>query len=90
MPYAALLSDIHGNLEAPGAVVGEGRARGVDRLGLPGLYRRFYGAIPLASLHAVQELNDEVVLGNHDAAAIGQTDLPYFNPDARQSAEWTA
>jgi len=41
-------------------------------------------------LHAVQELNDEVVLGNHDAAAIGQTDLPYFNPDARQSAEWTA
>jgi len=49
-----------------------------------------YGAIPQASLHAVQELTDEVVLGNHDAAAIGQTDLPYFNPDARQSAEWTA
>ncbi len=49
-----------------------------------------YGAIPQASLHAVQELNDEVVLGNHDAAAIGQTDLAYFNPDARQAAEWTA
>ena len=49
-----------------------------------------YGAIPQTSLHAVQELNDEVVLGNHDAAAIGQTDLAYFNPDARPAAEWTA
>lgn len=49
-----------------------------------------YGANPQASLHPVQELTDEVVLGNHDAAAIGQTDLAYFNPDARQAAEWTA
>ena len=41
-------------------------------------------------MHPVQELTDEVVLGNHDAAAIGQTDLAYFNPDARRAAEWTA
>ena len=49
-----------------------------------------YGANPKACLHAVQELSDEVVLGNHDAATIGQTDLAYFNPYARRAAEWTA
>ena len=48
-----------------------------------------YGANPQACLHAVQELSDEVVLGNHDAAAIGQTDLANFNPHARRAAEWT-
>ena len=86
MPYAALLSDIHGNLEAPGAVVSEGRARGDDAWVCLG-YIVGYGANPRASLHAVQELTDEVVLGDHDAAAIGQTDLAYFNPDARRAAE---
>lgn len=89
MPCAALLSDIHGNLEALGAVVGEGRARGFDALVYLG-YIVGYGANPQARLHPVQELTDEVVLGNHDAAAIGQTDLAYFNPDARRAAEWTA
>ncbi len=56
---------------------------------LPGVFVG-YGANPLASLHALQELTDEVVLGYHDAAAIGQTDLAYFNPDARPAAELTA
>jgi diadenosine tetraphosphatase ApaH/serine/threonine PP2A family protein phosphatase len=85
----ALLSDIHGNLEALGAVVGEGRARGVDAWVCLGDIVG-YGANPQACLHAVQELTDEVVLGNHDAAAIGQTDLANFNPHARRAAEWTA
>ena len=78
-----------GIFEALGAVVGEGRARGFDGLVYLG-YIVGYGANPQASLHPVQELTDEVVLGNHDAAAIGQTDLAYFNPDARRAAEWTA
>ena len=85
----ALLSDIHGNLEALGAVVCEGRARGVDAWVCLGDIVG-YGANPKACLHAVQELSDEVVLGNHDAAAIGQTDLAYLNPYARRAAEWTA
>ena len=38
----------------------------------------------------MQQLTDAVILGNHDAAAIGQTDLAFFNPDARRAAEWTA
>jgi hypothetical protein len=28
--------------------------------------------------------------GNHDVAAIGQTDLAYLNRYARRAAEWTA
>jgi predicted phosphodiesterase len=83
----SLLSDIHGNIEALGAVVCEG-TRGVDAWVCLGDIVS-YGANPQACLHAVQELTDEVVLGNHDAAAIGQTDLANFNPHARRAAEWT-
>ena len=85
----ALLSDIHGNLEALGAVVGEGHERGVDAWVCVGDIDG-YGVNPRTCLHAVQELTDEVVDGNHDAAAIGQTDLAYFNSYARRAAEWTA
>ena len=85
----AVLSDIHANREALDAVIDTGRAHGVDAwLCLGDIVG--YGADPQACLHRVQELTDAVILGNHDAAAVGLQDLAYFNPYARRAAEWTA
>ena len=73
----AVLSDIHGNREALAA----GRTRGVDAwLCLGDIVG--YGADPRACL-------DAVLLGNHDAAAVGLQDLENFNPYERRAAEWT-
>lgn len=84
----AVLSDIHANLEALDAVLDAGRARCVDAwLCLGDIVG--YGADPHACLELVRDLTDQVVLGNHDAAAIGLQDLAYFNPYARRAAEWT-
>ncbi|MFO7623042.1 MAG: metallophosphoesterase family protein, partial [Anaerolineales bacterium] len=33
--------------------------------------------------------NLECLLGNHDAAALGQIDVDNFNPDARTAIQWT-
>lgn len=84
----ALLSDIHANREALEAVISTGRARGVEAWICLGDIVG-YGAEPQACLNKVRELTDEAVLGNHDAAAIGQMNLAYFNPYARQAIEWT-
>ncbi|MEE3260038.1 MAG: metallophosphoesterase family protein [Candidatus Latescibacterota bacterium] len=85
----AVLSDIHANREALYAVIDTGRAHGVDAwLCLGDIVG--YGADPQACLHRVRELTDAVILGNHDAAAVGLQDLAYFNPHARRAAEWTA
>jgi len=85
----AVLSDIHGNREALAAVIAAGRTRGVDAwLCLGDIVG--YGADPRACLDAVRELTDAVLLGNHDAAAVGLQDLENFNLYARRAAEWTA
>jgi diadenosine tetraphosphatase ApaH/serine/threonine PP2A family protein phosphatase len=49
-----------------------------------------YGADPSAVISRLQEVGASVVLGNHDAAAIGSlVDLAYFNAFARSAALWT-
>ena len=73
----ALLSDIHANLEALDAILNEGRFRGVESWICLGDIIG-YGADPRACLDSVQQLTDAVILGNHDAAAIGQTDLGFL------------
>jgi len=84
-----LLSDIHANLEALDATLEVGTQRGVeawvclgDTVG--------YGADPNACLKKVQNKCTVVLLGNHDAAAVGSIDFGFFNPVARRAAQWTA
>jgi diadenosine tetraphosphatase ApaH/serine/threonine PP2A family protein phosphatase len=83
----AILSDIHGNLEALRAVLADCRdvADGVlclgDTVG--------YGADPLACVDLVAERAHAVVGGNHDHAVAGRVDLQWFNRYARAAAEWT-
>lgn len=84
----AIVSDIHGNLEALEAVLADlesVRPASVVCLGdFVG-----YGASPNECIDRLRPRIEGAVLGNHDAAAIGRLRLAYFNADAAQAAVWT-
>ncbi len=87
MKYA-ILSDIHGNLEALQAVLAEARRREVsDYICLGDIVG--YGADPVATLELTRELNPRIVLGNHDAITCDRADIASLVPSARRSALWT-
>jgi diadenosine tetraphosphatase ApaH/serine/threonine PP2A family protein phosphatase len=83
----AILSDIHGNLEALRAVLQDcaGRVDAVlclgDTVG--------YGADPLACVELIAERAQVIVGGNHEHAVAGRLGLGWFNRYARAAAEWT-
>ncbi len=82
-----VISDIHGNLNALEAVLKDaGRYEKVWCLGdIVG-----YGPDPnecVATVKALPELT--CLLGNHDAAVLGQIALQAFNQDAQTSLSWT-
>jgi diadenosine tetraphosphatase ApaH/serine/threonine PP2A family protein phosphatase len=85
----AILSDIHSNLEALEAVLEDIAGQGVDDLLCLGDLVG-YGANPNECVHRIRGLISHVVVGNHDSAAVGQTDVSYFNPHARRAVSWTA
>ncbi|MBN2372242.1 metallophosphoesterase family protein [bacterium] len=49
-----------------------------------------YGANPRECLAEVRRIAHVSLTGNHDHAAIGLTDITYFNPYAREAVLWTA
>jgi diadenosine tetraphosphatase ApaH/serine/threonine PP2A family protein phosphatase len=83
----AILSDIHGNLEALRAVLADcaDEVDGVlclgDTVG--------YGADPLACVDLVAERAEASVAGNHEYAVGGRLRMTWFNHYARAAAEWT-
>jgi len=84
----ALISDIHGNLQALDAVLEAIDDLDVDRLYCLGDIVG-YGAKPGECIQRIREVCQVVLLGNHDAAAVGRTPADYFNPIARAAIEWT-
>jgi diadenosine tetraphosphatase ApaH/serine/threonine PP2A family protein phosphatase len=86
----AVLSDVHGNLEAFRACLDNARARGADRIVLLGDLVG-YGADPVAVLDiAMAEVADGAlaVLGNHDEAVV--SDAPSrMNEMAAAAIAWT-
>ncbi len=84
----ALLADIHGNLEALRAVLGE-----IDRAAPDGVFCLGdvvgYGANPKECLAEIRRRNIEIIAGNHDFAVAGKTGLDYFNAEAQESVLWT-
>tara|TARA_Y100001960_G_C14694941_1_gene838503 strand:+ start:522 stop:1238 length:717 start_codon:yes stop_codon:yes gene_type:complete len=84
----AILSDIHGNLEAFEAMHAAIQQRGVERWVFLGNVVG-YGADPQACLTLMRQLSECSIKGNHDAAVAGQEDLAYFNSFAREAVEWT-
>jgi diadenosine tetraphosphatase ApaH/serine/threonine PP2A family protein phosphatase len=86
----ALFADIHGNLEAVTACLAHARALGADQHAFLGDLVG-YGADPAAVLDLIGEYAAEgavVVLGNHDAAALGISSGG-MNAHAQAAIDWT-
>jgi diadenosine tetraphosphatase ApaH/serine/threonine PP2A family protein phosphatase len=82
----ALLSDIHGNLDALSAVLARVPAEdGLLCLGdVVG-----YGPQPNECIAAIRARATVCILGNHDVAAVDGYGLEYFNPNARLAMAYT-
>ena len=82
----AVLSDIHSNLVALDAVLAHlGSVDAIWQLGdVVG-----YGPDPDGVVARLGEVGAVGVRGNHDAAAVGGSEIEWFNPDARAAIEWT-
>jgi len=83
----AVLSDIHGNLEALEAVLADAAPRTDALLCLGDLVG--YGADPVACVEIVAERAQSITCGNHEHGVAGLLALDWFNPHARAAAEWT-
>lgn len=82
----ALISDIHGNLEALTAVLEDIDNQGVDALYCLGDVVG-YGPNPCECLSTIRDRCAKVILGNHDQGALFDPDG--FNVGAERALRWT-
>jgi len=84
----AVLSDIHGNVQALEAVLTQ-----VDDLGCEHVFclgdTVGYGASPNECLELLRDRGARCLMGNHDAAVAGMIKPVCFNPSARAGIEYT-
>ncbi len=86
---AAILADIHSNIEALQAVLSDAANRGdVDEVWALGDVVG-YGPDPVECIALLDGYEYTCVAGNHDWAAIGKIDATLFNPYAEAAARWT-
>lgn len=84
----AVLADVHANLEALEAVLGEVARCRVDRIiGLGDFVG--YHANPNECLDLLRKSGMEAVAGNHDLVAVGRATADLFSRRARQAIDWT-
>jgi diadenosine tetraphosphatase ApaH/serine/threonine PP2A family protein phosphatase len=83
----AIVSDIHGNLEALDAVLADATGRADAILCLGDVVG--YGADPGACVERLAVRAQVITAGNHEHGVTGLLDLDWFNPYARAAAEWT-
>lgn len=88
MPPIAVISDIHGNLEALEAVLQDIAAAGIDQIHSLG-DNIGYGPDPETVLQRLLARGIPSVLGNHELAVVNPAELDWFNPVARQSLRKT-
>src|SRR2546423_645338 len=84
----AVISDIHANLPALEAVLGEIEDISPDELWCLGDVVG-YGAQPDACTESVREACDTCLVGNHDLAVLGQLDVESFSAAAADAVRWT-
>ncbi|MBU0502005.1 MAG: metallophosphatase family protein [Candidatus Margulisbacteria bacterium] len=81
----AIISDIHGNLEALEAVLAALRVDKTICLGdVVG-----YGPNPNECLEKLRSLGIPALAGNHEKALLGEVDTKWFNPRAKAAIDWT-
>ncbi len=83
-----LISDVHANLEALEAVLKDLRKRKPDAIFFLGDVVG-YGPNPNECLEILRGNCKVLLAGNHDWAAIGRTDIDYFNEYAKAAVLWT-
>jgi predicted phosphodiesterase len=88
MPTRAIISDIHGNIEALEAVLEDISARGIGEIYCLGDVVG-YGPNPRECLQRVMQRCRVILKGNHEEAILNQ-DAESFNPRARRAIVWTA
>lgn len=85
---AAILSDIHSNLEALQIVIRDIKRRRIKSIFCLGDLVG-YGANPNECVEITMKEAKIVVAGNHDWAALEKTDISTFNPVAADAIRWT-
>jgi len=84
----AIVSDIHGNLDALEVVLADIDRRRISSVACLGDFVG-YGALPNECIETLRPRIELAVAGNHDLAACGRLMLNYFNIDAATAARWT-
>lgn len=82
-----IISDVHSNIEALEAVLGELDALGIDELICLGDIVG-YGPNPNECCTMLRERKCISIAGNHDEAAAKDSGIDYFSPLAREALEW--
>ena len=84
----AVISDIHGNVEALQAVLSDIDGQKVDHVICLGDVVGYYPD-PARCIELVQSRTDHCIAGNHDYASIGRIDTRNFTYYAFIAMEWT-
>jgi predicted phosphodiesterase len=84
----AIISDIHGNIEALKSVFKDIESKSIDTIMCAGDIVGYY-ADPEECVRMVKERVKYAVVGNHDYAAIGKVDTRNFTFYAYAAMEWT-
>ncbi len=84
----AIISDIHGNLDAFRQVLNDIDASGIDAVVCLG-DNVGYGPEPEQVIRQVRNRNIPCVMGNHEQAVLDRGYLDWFNPAARKSLQKT-
>jgi predicted phosphodiesterase len=85
----AVISDVHGNYHALGAVLADIESERVDAVWCLG-DTVGYGPRPNECCEAVAERTAVCLVGNHDLVVLGELNLADFNEEAAIAARWTA
>lgn len=85
----AIISDVHSNLEALESVLKDIRKKRIERILFLG-DAVGYGPNPNNCIDVLKKECEILLAGNHDRAAVGMTDIEYFNEFARAAIIWTA
>ncbi len=84
-----IISDVHGNIEALGAVLDFLDGQKLDRIAFLG-DAVGYGPNPNEACDRLREVVDVAVVGNHDAAVCGRMDYSEYYEAAREVLDWCA